>query len=192
MGPQKQGLMGILTSSYFKWGMVAFGALILIAIIGSMMGGGETLEDKCIDLLLRLDNTNELVIDEYQPYVKSSKLRSLSASLKGVYSSTSYELGTFLAQAFEFDKNKLEEKRKEAALLEPEALADELFKAKINGLLDRTYAHKMALEIYSVMSDEMSIYNSTDGVSLRELLESSYNSLNNLYTQFNDFSETSK
>lgn len=184
--------MGVLTSSYFKWGMVAFGALILIAIIGSMLGGGETLEDKCIDLLLRLDNTNELVIDEYQQYVKSSKLRSLSASLRGVYSSTSYELGNFLTAAFEFDKNKLDEDRKEEAALEPEALADELFKAKINGILDRTYAHKMALEIYSVMSDEMSIYDSTDGASLRELLESSYNSLNNLYTQFNDFSETSK
>ena len=67
---------------------------------------------------------------------------------------------------------------------------NELFEAKINGLLDRVFAHKMALEIYSVMSDEAGIANSSSDEALKSVLSSSYDSLNNLYPKFNDFSET--
>ena len=67
---------------------------------------------------------------------------------------------------------------------------NELFEAKINGLLDRVFAHKMALEIFSVMSDEAGIINASSDEALKNLLTTSYDSLNNLYTQFNDFSET--
>ena len=190
--PQKNGLMGAIKSKYFIWGAVALGILIVAITIGSILGGGTTTEDECADLVLRLEETNELAISKYQPFLKSSILRSLSASLGGIYTNTSTELNNYMTQAFPSTKDKTVEAKREEAILNATALADELFKAKINGLLDRTYAHKMTLEIYSVMSDEMSIYNATNDTALRGLLKSSYDSLNNLYTEFNDFSETSK
>lgn len=184
--PSRKGIMGILTSKYTMWGAIAVGALIVIMLFGSMLSGGVSVQDRCMSLKLRLDQTNE-VITKYQQYIKSSSLRSISASLRGIFTNTSTQLGNFMTATYgvEADESIAEEAR-----LNAEALSNELFEAKINGLLDRTYAHKMTLEIYSVMSEEMSIYNSTSEAALKELLTSSHDSLNNLYTQFNDFSET--
>ena len=186
---QKGGIGGILTSKWFKWGLVALGLLIVIVLFGSMLGNKESLEDKCVDLKLRLDGTSE-AISEYQENIKSSLLRSLSASLKGVFTNTSTNLNNYMAEKYGYEDGKEKEAVREAAELTRDELMNELFEAKINGLLDRVFAHKMALEIYSVMSDETSIANSSEDESLKSALSTSYDSLNNLYTQFNDFSET--
>lgn len=186
---QKGGIGGILTSKWFKWGLVALGLLIVIVLFGSMLGNKESLEDKCVDLKLRLDGTSE-AISEYQENIKSSLLRSLSASLKGVFTNTSTNLNNYMAEKYGYEDGKEKEAVREAAELTRDELMNELFEAKINGLLDRVFAHKMALEIYSVMSDETSIANSSEDEILKSALSTSYDSLNNLYTQFNDFSET--
>ena len=78
----------------------------------------------------------------------------------------------------------------EQAKTEEDALLAELFEAKINGILDRIYAHKMAYEITKVMNEESQVYNSTSDDTLKEIVTESYNSLENLYNEFNDFSET--
>ena len=185
------GIMKVLTSKYFKWGMVALALLIVIMIFGSILGSGTTMRERCRDLKLRLEQ-NEKVMAEYQQYVKSSSLRSLSASLRGVYTNTATQLNNFMISAYGSSESEKDGPAIEAAELTADELENELFVAKINGLLDRNFAHKMALEIYGAMSDEMGIYNSTDDGGLKDLLKSSYDSLNNLYTQFNDFSEAKK
>ena len=186
------GIMKIISSKYFKWGMAALALLIIIMIVGSMLGRGVTMREKCRDLKLRLEET-EKVMEEYQQYIKSSSLRSLSASLRGVYANTATQLNNFMISAYgsgSESESKKDAAAAETAAFNAEVLADELFGAKINGLLDRTFAHKMALEIYSVASDEKGIVNSTNEAELKNILSSSYDSLNNLYTQFNEFSET--
>ena len=190
--PVKQstgGISGILSSKWFKWGLGALALLIVIMIFGSMLGNKETLEEKCTNLKLHVDGTTE-VVTKYQENLKSSLLRSLSASLKGILTNTSSQLNNYRAEKYNFKDDKI----KEAVVLEADAardeLMDELFEAKINGLLDRVFAHKMALEIYTIASDETGISNASDDPALKSLLENSLNSLNNLYTQFNDFSET--
>lgn len=186
----KNGFANFLKSGYFKWGSIATGVLLVIILLGAILGNrGESVQDKCVKLKFRLDQTNT-VITEYQQFVKSSSLRSLSASLKGAFTNTSSQLLNFLSSAYGFEENKVDDAIIEEAELNADELSSEMFEAKINGLLDRTYAHKMALEIYSVMSEEAGIYNSTDQAALKEILQSSRDSLNNLYTQFNDFSET--
>ena len=91
------GLMKIVTSKYFMWGMIALAALIVMMIFGSIMGSNKKpgLEVECYTLNLHLSSNVEL-IDTYQPNVKSSKLRSLSASLKGVFSNTSSQLTNYM------------------------------------------------------------------------------------------------
>ena len=81
----KTGLMGIISSKYFKWGMVALAALIVMIIFGSILGNKPSAKNKCFAFNLHLATDIEM-IDTYQPAVKSSKLRSLSASLKGIIS----------------------------------------------------------------------------------------------------------
>lgn len=187
--PAKKGMGGILSSKWFKWGMVALGLLIVIVLFGSMLGGRTTMKERCINFKLHIDRTTE-VIDEYQPLVKSSLLRSLSGSLKGVLTNTSSQLNTFMVNEYTYDEDSVKETVIEEADLTRDELMNELFSAKINGLLDRVYAHKMANEIYLIMSDEAGIYNDSDNADLKSMMEASHTSLDNLYNQFNDFSET--
>lgn len=185
----KGGISGILSSKWFKWGLGALVLLIVIIIFGSMLGNKESIEEKCTNLKLRLDGTSE-AITEYQGSIKSSLLRSLSASLKGVFTNTSAGLNTYMAEKYGYEAGREKDAVKEAAELQRDELMNELFEAKINGLLDRVFAHKMALEIYSVMSDEAGIVNDSSDDALKSTLTTSYDSLNNLYNEFNDFSET--
>lgn len=186
---KKGGISGILSSKWTKWGLLALVLLIVIIIFGSILGNKESLEERCIDFKLRLDGTSE-AITEYQGNIKSSLLRSLASSLKGIFTNTSSQLSIYMTSKYGYEAGREKDAVKEAAELQRDELMNELFEAKINGLLDRVFAHKMALEIYSVMSDEAGIANSSSDDSLKSLLSTSYDSLNNLYTQFNDFSET--
>ena len=69
-------------------------------------------------------------------------------------------------------------------------LATELFEAKINGILDRIYANKMAYEISIITTNESQLIKSTNDETLKDALNESYDSLETLYSKFNDFSET--
>ena len=96
----------------------------------------------------------------------------------------------FLTEKHGIKIKSLDKKLLAKAEEEKEELNTELFSAKINGILDRIYAHKMAYEISIITSKEASIIRDVSDAELKEALTSSYNSLNNLYDKFNDFSET--
>ena len=190
--PNKGGISGILSSKYFKWGAIAFGIFVVTIIFGAILGSGGkevTPKDKCMDIKLHSTATAE-AINEYQPYLKSSTLRSLSASLQGILANTASQMGTYMVQAYGEKDAEPDQAAMEKANTAKDVLKNDLFEAKINGLLDRVFSHKMTLEIYSIMSDEGSLNSSTKDENLKSLLSNSFDSLNNLYTQFNDFSET--
>lgn len=181
-----------LGSKLFWAGIVAVVIFFLLAIIGSILkanSGGE--KRKSLEALAHIVSTSE-VITEYQSNIKSSDLRSSSASLYGVLSNTSSDLTNYLTEKYtikdpikSLDKNTQEQT--EAA---KEELSDELFKAKINGMLDRVYANKMAYEISIIKTQENDLYDIAKDDTLKELLDRSYSSLENLYDKFNDFSES--
>ena len=187
---KKRGISGILSSKFFKIGAIGLLALILIIIIGSIIGGAKG-DEKTLDyaLKLHLDNTIE-IIQEFQPSVKSSDLRSSSASLQGVLFNTSAKLTTYMTNEYEFNEKNISEDLIEEAASAKDDLYDELFEAKINGILDRIYAHKMAYEISLITAEEAKILKSTDNEELSGLLNESYDSLTNLYDKFTNFSET--
>lgn len=186
----KTGISKIISSVYFKLGVGALAALIVIMIIGSAITGGRaSLQDQSIALKLHIDRTMK-VISDYQSSVKSSNLRSSSASLYSVLSNTDTNLTTFLTNTYNYKESSVDKDVIAEADLEQEALYNDLFEAKINGTLDRIYAHKMAYEISMISAKEVTIINGTKDEGLKAALMSSYNSLNNLYEQFSDFSVT--
>ena len=65
----------------------------------------------------------------------------------------------------------------------------DLFEAKINGNLDRIYAHKMSYEVSVIMNDETKLYNGSNDDALKAILSTSYTSLENLYNSISNFSE---
>lgn len=185
-------LKSILTSKYFLIGAGAFVLLIIIVIIGSAMAGNKGGEkNDSIKLYLHLTNTTE-VVDTYQKDIKSSTLRGNASSLKSSLSTTSKKLGDYLTEKYQMkdvtksaDKDFVEE-----ATTVKDGLMSELFEAKINGNLDRIFAHKMAYEIDLIASEEQTILKETKNDTLKAILEESYGSLDSLYSGFNDFSET--
>lgn len=181
---------GFMKSPLFFGLIGAVVAMILIIVIGSSLGGGESLSEQSISLKYYIDGVTE-VIDEYQDYVKSPKLRSSSASLGSILSNTSKELTNYLSDSYGFkEESGAYPKLQEEAELSKDVLAEDLFNAKIGGTLDRIYAHKMAYEIELIMEEESDIYDKTPNETLKSLLETSYNSLENLYKDFDDFSES--
>lgn len=188
--PTKNSKSGVFASKFFWVGAIGAAIFILILIIGGILGGARGNDkDRLLALILHMDNTSE-VIEEYQPNVKSSDLRSYSASLHGVLSNTSRELTDYIAEKYNMKPKDANEGITEEETLAKDNLANELFEAKINGNLDRIYAHKMAYEISLITSREIQLYKSTNNENLKEVLDTSYNSLSNLYDKFNDFSET--
>ena len=187
--PVKPAKKAWYKSKYAMLGLGTAVALIVIIIIGAILGGNKGGEKNLsYALKLHLANTSE-VIQNYQPDVKSSNLRSSSASLYSVLSNTDRELTEYLTEKYNFKEKDIDSKVVEQAALEKDGLEAELFNAKINGILDRIYAHKMAYEISMFMSEEAKLINSTKDPQFKESLTSSYSSLENLYDSFDNFSE---
>ena len=188
--PTKSPKSGIFASKFFWVGVISGAAFILIMVIGSALGGGSTsTKDKLYALILHINNTSEL-ISEYQPNVKSSELRSHSASLSSILANTNKGLNDYATSKYNFKEKDIPKKITEEETTTKDELQSELFEAKINGILDRVYAHKMAYEISLIATRESQLLKSANNDDLKEALTASYNSLNNLYSKFNDFSET--
>ena len=185
--PEKKSKMSFMSSTIFKVIAGAVVAFILIAVFGAIINGGKAgARDQAIALKLNLDGVLE-VISEYQPSVKSSNLRSSSASLYSILSNTNRELENNITETYKYNPKSDDKKFEETTALERDGLDSALFEAKINGILDQVYANKMAYTVSLIMSKESSLYNATSNEDLQKILSSSYNSLDTLYSQFSDF-----
>lgn len=185
--PAKSSKPDFLQNKFVLVGIIGVIGIILMAVVGMVLGGGRAgNKEQSIELKLRLDSTSK-VISDYQKSVKSSDLRSSSASLDGVVTNTNRDLTAYITEVYNFetpDQNTqaTEDERQEA-------LEAELFEAKINGILDRIYAHKMAYEISIIMSMESKLYDSVSNEDLKGIIKTSYDSLKILQDKFSGFSE---
>ena len=181
----------ILSSKIFMVCFIGLILLIMIIIIGAILGSNKS-DKKTVayTLALHLNSTGE-VIHDYQPKVKSSILRSTSASLSSVLSDTYGKLNGYLTEKYKVGAEKADKKLIDAAALNKDALEADLFEAKITGVLDKTYANKMVYEISLIKAEEEQLITKSDEDKLKEILTTSYNSLNKLYDEFNNFSGSS-
>lgn len=187
---QPSKLHNILTSKFFLVGVIFVAALIIILIIGSVLSANKSnTKNLSFALNLHLDNTKS-VINTYQKELKSSNLRSYSASLVSILSKTHSDLTEYLTAKYDYNPGKIDSKIVDQATLEKDGLESELFEAKINGNLDRVYAHKMAYEISILSAEETKIHNTSKDENLKSILNVSYDSLSKLYDNFNNYSET--
>ena len=184
------GISGLLKSKIVWLIVGALGLFILFAILGAVLSSNKgDMKSDLVRFQLHLENTSN-VISEYQSKVKSSTLRSHSASLSTVLENTHSKITNYLAEKYNMKKNE-NKKLAEQMKTEQDALMNELFEAKITGVLDRTYAHKMAYEISLFLTEEAKILKVSKDDVLNDIINESYNSLKILYDNFNNFSEGS-
>lgn len=187
--PAGKAKKGILSSKFFWIGLGSVVLLVIIIIIGSLISGSNSsIKDRISGLILHLDNVSG-IIDEYQPKVKSSKLRSSSASLKGALAQASKDLTKYATEKYQYKSSSISKSIVNTETAAKDALYSDLFNAKINGDLDHTYAYKMAYEISYIQSQEERIIKASSNTDLKNLLSSSQNNLSTLYDSFNNFSE---
>lgn len=166
-------------------------AVIIMAIIGGILGSSKAkLPKQTSALKLHSDYIVEMV-DVYQDSLKSSLLRSYSSSLKSVLSETSKGLSSYLEKKHGLKKDKdFNSKVISQADTMKDALNTELFEAKINGILDRTFDRKMIYEISILMTEESDVLRiAGKDEELTNVLNTSYDSLKKLYDNFDSFSE---
>ena len=190
VAPAQAPRKGLFSSKFFIVGLIGVVGFILITILGAILsgGGGDSAKDLSFALKLHLDATTE-AINTYQPQVKSSILRSNSASLRSIIANTNNGLTNYVTDKYAFKPKEVKAKLVDEANMAKDALLQELFDAKITGRLDRTYARKMAYEIDIITAEESRLINMAKDDILKEMLTKSYDSLVALYDQFNDFSE---
>lgn len=178
------------SSKLFWVGIIGVSLLIIIIIIGSLISGSSTsTKDQVSSLIIHLDNTTEL-IKEYQSNVKSSDLRSHSASLNGVLSNTSSQLTTYATEKYNYKLKEVKKSIVEEETSYKDTLNSDFFNAKITGSLDQVYAQKLATDISLIQSREAQILKSSSDANLSDILNTSNESLTNLYDKFNNFSES--
>lgn len=185
--PAKKSKMDFLKNKFVLVGIILVAGIILMAIVGAVLGGGKGgIREQATALQLRLESMSS-TISSYQGLVKSSILRSDSTSLSGILSNTDRDLSNYLSEKYKDKKDfkKLEEDE----AVHNEALEAELFEARINGILDRIYAHKITYEISLLMSMESKLYDATGDDALKNILNTSYDSLTVIYEKFENYSE---
>lgn len=160
---------------------------IIIIIVGMATGGTP----KSLESTLRLNNrTSNLIatLNTYNKNLKSSELRSMGSSLLSVLQSTQ----TPLADSVQNDFGKINKSTEEdLAAEETEYITNvntTLENARLNGTLDRVYAREIAYQIAMLRALQQECAESTTNDALKTSLTTSMVSLNNLYTQFTNFS----
>ncbi len=105
-------------------------------------------------------------------------------------SNTNRELTEYITEKYDYKEKNVNADIINEATLARDGLEADLFEAKINGNLDRIYAHKMTYEITMLMNDEAKLINATNDNNYKDILNRSYNSLETLHESFSSFSET--
>lgn len=171
----------------FRIFIIIAGAIIVLSIIFGIISSIFNRETDYVPRLqLRTTNLYSTITD-YSSQIKSSSLRAANSSLATIIGNMSDTLSTYIDPKYEIPP-KVEE--------EEEAISSELsaalFEAKINGLLDRTYARQLAYSISIILSLEEEALSHTSDQSIKAYLTTSAENLNKILPAFSEYSDTSK
>ena len=168
------------------------GGVILLFIIIAMLSGNSsnsqpTTTSELSRLYLRASELSK-TITNYNSSVSHSTLRSNGAQLSTLLTEITTTTSTYLSNNLGIEANKLTLSGTDATIIQK--LNDDLNKARLNGLLDRTYAHEMDYQIDYLLIIEESIGKKTSESILSAFIDSSTKSLTLLKEAFHNYSES--
>lgn len=190
--PTKQTQIPIaLIGKILLGGIVATALLIGISVL--INNSSNKSEDLVQQLYLRINNISRTVTDNTR-LLKSSQLRSISVSLTGALANTSNQLTNYATTHNEDGKKDPLAPRD--AILEVEAnsintLNTVLANAKLNGILDRTYAVQIHLQVSLLLSIASELASRTDDPELIQILQQFQSSLSVIEQSLDNYSNPS-
>lgn len=166
-------------------GVVLFFMMMAVGALLSNMKNKTTELSK--QLYTRTTNLNS-VLTTFNPHLKGSSLRSTGLSLAGVLTNATTQLGKYVNP---------EAKNPEDLKPSADTLASEveivnnlnltLENAKLNGILDRTYANQIGLQVSLLMVMISELEERTDNEDLKKFLQSYHTSLEAIDKGFEDY-----
>ena len=163
-------------------GMVLF---FLIMAVGALMGNlGGKMDNLLKQLYVRTTNLNS-VISDYNRDLKSSDLRSLGASLAGALTNATNQLTSVMVT----EDGDEDEMMPDAATMEEESavmneLSTSLTNAQLNGILDRTYANLVGLQVSLLLAMVTEAEARTDDTEILTVLTAYRENLETLHQRF--------
>ncbi len=167
--------------------VVTLVVILALSVISAAMPKPTTVDSDLSRIYLRSESLLE-TIKTYNSSVKSSELRAAGASLSAVLTDLSSNSAATLESAYGLKTSDLKLSSADSALLSK--TSDALASAKLNGLLDRSYASELSYQISHLLLLEDSALSKTSDSAVSDYLASSKSSLENLNLVFSNFSET--
>ena len=168
------------------------GVIVFFIIVMAALGSSSTQEKTDLTEIGRLNwRSNELikVINTYNGALNHSSLRSSGASLSTLLTEISATTQKYLQDSATEDEAATTATPTSSDTQIIQNLNTSLTKAKLNGLLDRTYANEMYYQIRWLIALEESVTKKSNDEVLKKYLGSSTESLTRLQDAFYKFSE---
>jgi|GEM_PF-3578804 len=183
----------LLSSAIIKILIGGAAALVLIIILGLVLGGTSSRTIALYESFhLRLQNlsADNGPIATYVRDVKSSQLRAITGTLRSTLSGASREFSAILPD-LNVDPALISESvaTSEADILA--AYTNDLHNAKLNGLLDRTFASSTTLQISLLIAIGSEILERGPPDDARAIIEKTITDLQILHAQFVEVSNNS-
>lgn len=186
----KHSLFGItLSPKTIKILLISLAAIVVVLIAGSILSSSSKPINSEQDVLTQINlRSDELMktISTFNPRVKSSNLRSMSNSLNAVLAGLSYNVTSYIINVLGEKPPKSSIQEQEQTLIDE--LNDTLETARITGVMDRTYVREFTYQISLLQALISEAEEKTENGELKSVLESTMSDLEQLHTQFNDFS----
>ena len=181
----------LLDNKIFRIAAIAIAAFAIISIVFSILGDIRNRPRTYLEQLnLRTISLSE-VTEEYNDSLKSPEIRSAGVS----FAATIKGLSANLADVYK--ANGISDKSSSSAINDIEAKNTEdmnttLEYGRINGILDRTYAHEMAYQtslLIAIIETAQGVVTNPDTL---DALDNTKTSLEQLHSMFDNFSDVQK
>lgn len=162
-------------------------ALALIIALGIIISNTKTKSsDLTKQLFFRTTSLNETIKD-FNPSLKSSKLRAIGTSLANTLTSASGQLSTYLGN------QNTEDTSPSPSALKTEteninALNLTLNNAKLNGILDRIYANQIQFQVSILLSLITQTIDHSKNSDLLSILQQYHSSIENVNQSLQEYS----
>lgn len=166
-------------------GLILVVVVSILALILNSTGGGK--KELLEQLSARLTAT-EIVVNDAQPKLKSSELRSLNSNLKIYMTNTNRDIIAPLSAAG-ISATKISKSVTAAESIDE--LSSRLEDARLNGVFDRTYAREMTYQLGTILTLLNQNYKNNNDPELRTFLKTSYDNLKTTQESFANFTSPS-
>jgi len=181
--PDRGGAYGNYSNSsddkngkFKKIGIMAIGAIILVTIILTIAGqftGGITQQQVDLEAILKNQSETAKFIKEYEPELRDSNIKALSAQSNSFNQTNGPELLEYYKKFFTPPRS--------VDVPISEDIASSMLTAQQSGTYDDVYEDNLEDLVSKTQNSIQKLYDYTDRENLKVILEKTYNNNDNLF-----------